>query len=94
MRARDRTRVLVLRSTLGAIADAEAVPNDARPNIPGRRETTEAARRELSDADIEAVIVGEIAELRADAQLYRERGDAQRHADLERRVELLAAYLA
>src|SRR6476469_8729347 len=92
IKARDRARVGVLRSTLGAISNAEAVPSAARPNIPGRNETTEVARRELSDADSEAVIVREIAELRADAQLYRERADTASLADLETRIEILARY--
>jgi uncharacterized protein YqeY len=93
MKARDRLRVGVLRATLGAIANAEAVPSDARPNIPGRSEPTEVARRELTDADIEAVVGREVAELRADAQLYRERADTAPLADLETRIGILASYL-
>jgi uncharacterized protein YqeY len=94
MKARDRMRIGVLRATLGAISNAEAVPSDAQPNIPGRREPTEVARRELSDADIEAVVGREVAELRADTQLYRERADTGPLEDLEARIEVLVSYLS
>jgi uncharacterized protein YqeY len=93
MKARDRLRVDVLRTTLGAIANAEAVPSDARPNVPGRDEPTEVARRELREADVVAVVEGEVAELQADAGLHRARGDGAPLADLEARITILTAYL-
>jgi hypothetical protein len=93
MKSRDRLRVSVLRSTLGAIGNAEAVPSDARPNVSGRDEPTEVARRELSEADVRAVVAREVAELRADAAGHRERDDAGPAADLDARIAILAGYL-
>src|SRR5689334_23604524 len=81
MKARDRVRTSVLRATLGAIANAEAVPSDARPNVAGRDDPTEVDRRELTEADVVAVVTRERAELAADAALHRERGDAEPLAD-------------
>jgi uncharacterized protein YqeY len=93
MKARDRVTVGVLRATLGAIANAEAVPSDARPNVPGRNEPTEVDRRELTEADVVAVVTRERKELESDAALHRERGDAEPLADLEERIALLDGYL-
>src|SRR3954469_10036691 len=93
MKAGDRVRMSVLRATLGAIANAEAVPADARPNLPGGNETTEVDRRELTEADVDAVITRERAELEADAALHRARGDAEPLADLEARIAVLDRYL-
>jgi uncharacterized protein YqeY len=93
MKARDRVTVGVLRATLGAIANAEAVPSDARPNVPGRHEPTEVPRRELGEADVAAVIEREIAEMEADARIHREHAAAGPQADLEARIAILTAYL-
>jgi len=93
MKARDRLTVGVLRATLGAIANAEAVPSDARPNVGGRQEPTEVARRELSEADIAAVVEREVAELEADARVYRARANEGPLADLEARIAILTTYL-
>src|SRR4051812_7910150 len=92
MKARERVRMSVLRATLGAIANAEAVPSDARPNVSGD-ETTEVNRRELTEADVVAVITRERTELEADAALYRTRGDTEPLADLEARIAVLDHYL-
>ena len=94
MKAGDRVRVGVLRATLGAIANAEAVPSEARPNIPGRNEITEVARRELRETDVVAVVQREVAELQADAHLHRERANEEPLADLDARIAILTAYLA
>jgi uncharacterized protein YqeY len=93
MKARDRVRMSVLRATLGAIANAEAVPSDARPNVPGGDETTEVDRRDLTEADVVAVVTRERTELEGDAALHRERGDAEPLADLEARIAVLNDYL-
>jgi hypothetical protein len=96
MKARDKVRVGVLRATLGAIANGEAVPTDAPPNVPGRPEAgaTEVPRRDLDEGAVRAIIAGEIAELGRDADVFRDRGDAAPLADLEARIEILRAYLA
>ena len=93
MKARDRLRTSVLRATLGAIGNAEAVPSDARPNVVGRDEPTEVDRRQLTEADVVAVVARERAELAADAARHRARGDAEPLADLEDRIAVLDGYL-
>jgi uncharacterized protein YqeY len=93
MKARDVRRVSVLRAALGAVANAEAVPSDARPNVSGADVGTEVARRELTEADVVAVVAREVAELRADAALHRELGRADALTDLEARITILDAYL-
>jgi uncharacterized protein YqeY len=93
MKARDRTRVSVLRSTLGAIANAEAVPATDRPNVVGRDLPTEVERRVLTAADVSAVVMRELDELERDAELHRTRGDAEALADLEARIGILAVYV-
>jgi uncharacterized protein YqeY len=93
MKARDRTRVSVLRATLGAIDNAEAVASDDRPNLPGGNAATEVDRRELTEPDVAGVVAHEAAELRADAALHRARGDASPLADLEARLAILETYL-
>ena len=93
MKARDRLRVSVLRATLGAISNAEAVPSAARPNVDGRDERTEAPRRVLTEADVVAVVTREVAELHTDAAAHRARGDAGPLADLEARIAVLDGYL-
>jgi uncharacterized protein YqeY len=93
MKARDRTRISVLRATLGAIANAEAVPSTDRPNVGGRDLPTEVERRLLTEADVVEVVARELGELRGDAELHRSRGDAGPLADLEARIGILSAYL-
>ena len=93
MKARDRTRISVLWATLGAIANAEAVPSEARPNVYGSNEITEVARRVLTETEVEAIVARELAELRADAQLHHDRANTGPLADLEARIVILAAYL-
>ena len=64
MKARDSSRVAVLRATLGALANAEAVEPLTGPiSLTAAAGTTEVARRELSDAEVRAVIERERSEL-------------------------------
>jgi uncharacterized protein YqeY len=96
MRARDKVAVSALRSTLGALDNAEAVPvgeaelrGTALEQSPVGVGTTEAARRELSESDAEDVVRAEAAErLEAAAQLT-----APAHADRATRLRAEAAVL-
>lgn len=98
MKARDRSAIATIRSALSAIANAEAVPIDHLPRA-GAVEASaigagaaDAPRRELSEADVRAVVEGEVAERRAAADgLVRSHHDraAELQTEADRLQELL-----
>uniref|UniRef100_UPI001891CFAF hypothetical protein n=1 Tax=Catenulispora pinisilvae TaxID=2705253 RepID=UPI001891CFAF len=88
-----------LRATLAAIENAEAV--DAGPARAGAIEAravgigvAEAARRELSEADVAAIVRAEIAEQERAAEVYEGSGHAEKAAELRAAATTLAAFLA
>ncbi|MFJ3581187.1 hypothetical protein ACIPPS_02970 [Streptomyces sp. NPDC090127] len=96
MRARDKAAVSALRATLAALDNAEAVPVDeaalrgvALEHAPVGVGTTEAARRELSEREVEDVVRAEAAE-RLDVA---EGLTAPAHADRAARLRAEAAVL-
>jgi hypothetical protein len=91
MRAGDRLRTDVLRTTLAAVANAEAVPTTARPNVSGRDEVTEVERWNLDEAAVAEIVRREIDELRAEIARRRERGVPA--GDLGERVVVLGRYV-
>jgi len=94
MKERDPSRVAVLRATLGALANAEAVDAPSGPvSLTARAGSTEVARRELSDDDIRAVIERERAELLAAADERDALGLPDDAADLRGQAAVLTAYL-
>jgi uncharacterized protein YqeY len=99
MKARDRATAATLRSTLAAIDNAEAV--DAGTARAGAIETSpvgigvaEAARRELTESDIAAIVEAEIAERQHAAQVYEESGHSDKAAELRAAAATLAGFLA
>ena len=91
MKERDRTALSAYRHALAAIDNAEAVvPAGGIPSAGAVEHAAtglgaaEVARRELSHADVRAVVEGEIAEHRHAAQTFAahgsERADAHRRA--------------
>lgn len=96
MRARDKVAVSALRATLAALDNAEAVPVDeaamrglALEQSPVGAGATEAARRELSECSVVAIVRAEATErLEAAAQLT-----APTHADRVARLQAEAAVL-
>lgn len=68
MRARDPVAVTVLRSALSAVANAEAVAIDTMPragaaeSAPVGAGAADAPRRELTEHDVRAVVLAELAE--------------------------------
>ena len=68
MRARDRVAVAALRSALAAVANAEAVHIDTLPRAGAVEHaqvgagSADAPRRELTEDDVRAVVVAEVAE--------------------------------
>jgi uncharacterized protein YqeY len=88
MKAKDETRVKVLRAAMAALGNAEAVDPRSAP-----KGATEVARKELTDADVRDVIVAEQAELDAAAADLRANGRPDEAQHLEHRRSILDAYL-
>lgn len=98
--ARRGDDVTVLRETLAAIDNAEAPPAVTGPLSDGAFAgstagvgATEVVRRELSPADVAAVVTREIAERRAAADTYTAHGRTGDAARLTAQAELLASLL-
>jgi uncharacterized protein YqeY len=98
MRDRDPVATVALRSALGALGNATAVPVAGAASggdeffagsAPGAG-AAEAPRRELTEAEARAVVAGEIAERRAAAEQYGASPAADR---LRAEAGVLAAYL-
>jgi len=92
LRARDKSAVAVLRTTLGAIANAEAVD----PSQPTSRVglLADVERRLLTEADVLAIVGAERAELQVAIEEMTSLDQADSAADLTRRAAVLDTYLA
>jgi uncharacterized protein YqeY len=99
MRARDTVAASALRSALGAIGNAEAIP---APEAPVRGANSvhiagaavglgagEAQRRGLSEAEIKKILRAEIEERLAAAADYERAGHGDRAARLRREAQAL-----
>jgi uncharacterized protein YqeY len=93
LKRRDTETVAVLRTTLGAIGNAEAVPLASSQSWPVVG-PTEVARRQLSEDDLARVIRSEVEEREAAAGLYREGGQHAIADRLHAGARLLAGYLS
>lgn len=101
MKARDTAAVAALRSTLGAIDNAEAVAPAAGPApdespIAGASVgvgSSEVARRELSEADVTAIVADEVRGLRAAAAEYTAAGRPEHAADVAHQATLLERFV-
>ncbi|GHH59809.1 hypothetical protein GCM10018781_03680 [Kitasatospora indigofera] len=96
MRARDKAAVSALRTALAAVDNAEAVPVDeaatrgrALEHSPVGAGATEAARRELTESDVVAVVRAEAAERLAAAAGLTEPAHADRVARLRAEARVL-----
>jgi uncharacterized protein YqeY len=89
IRARDPLTTSTLRAALGALANAEAVDPATMPTG-----TTEVPRRELTAADIAAVLRQELSELQGALDACRRHGRAAEAAELRQRRAILEGYLA
>ena len=94
MKARDSTRVAVLRAALAAIANAEAVASDGAVSLTAPAGSTEVARRELSEVDVRLIVERERAELRGAADERERLGRGDDAAELRAQAEVLEVYLA
>ena len=88
MKAKDETRLKVLRATLAALGNAEAVDPSTVP-----AGQTEVARRELTDDDVRHVIVSEQAELEAAAAELDAHGREDEAKALRQRRAMLDRYV-
>ncbi|GAA1522047.1 hypothetical protein [Nocardioides humi] len=103
LRSRDLPRTKVLRTVLSVIANAEAVPLAEDPGAGPAGEgpiagaavglgAAEAARRELTDAEVRDLVVGERDELLAAAAQVGDHAP-DRADELRAAAALLASYL-
>lgn len=102
MKARDRAAISVLRSTLGAIDNAEAVDPVAPTGAAGSEVIGGAVvghgagdvpRGVLSEADVVAIVTAEIAEQIEAADTYEAAGRPDRAEPLRAGAEVLRAVL-
>ena len=94
---RDQPAVEALRAALGAVANAEAVPAEERAvaDAPmGERGLgrAEAARLELSEDEVRAVVRREAEELAATAATYRDHDEHAAADELDLRRSALAPF--
>jgi uncharacterized protein YqeY len=97
MKARDRVAVGVLRSTLAAIENAEAVvPAEglAIEQSPLGVGAAEAERRILSPDDVTRIVRDEVASRESAADDYDRVGHPERAGQLRDEARFLAAFLA
>jgi uncharacterized protein YqeY len=101
MKARDHVAVSALRSTLAALDNAEAVDRPAttgrNPGIeqsPVGAGATEVERRVLTQAQVERLVHGEVAEREAAAGEYDRAGRTERAEQLRGQARVIAAQLA
>jgi len=90
LKAGDRPRASALRIGLAAVANAEAV--DAAGPTVATGLGGDVARRDLSEAEVAAVLAAERDDLRDQAAALRARGRPEAD-DLDERAAVLAAYL-
>lgn len=93
IKARDAAMVSILRTTLAAIANAEAVDSSSSRPAAGVF-GAEVARRDLSDDDVREIVAWEHKAVEAAADEMRRLGQGAAAAELARKAEILEAYLA
>ena len=94
MKDRDSSTVAVLRATLGALANAEAVTAPTGPvSFTAAAGATEAARRELTDDDVRAIVERERDELLVAADERASLGLPDDASALRVQAALLERYL-
>lgn len=102
MKDRDRLAASAIRSGLGAIDNAEAVPNEPASYADGDSPiagavvglgATEAARRELTVEDVHEVLRTEVTERREAAVEIEAGGRPDRAADLRHEATVLERFL-
>jgi uncharacterized protein len=101
MKGRDSTAIAALRTTLGAIDDAEAVDTPERPMTTGGSiggsvvglGAGEAPRRELSEGQIRDIVQGEVADRESAAADFERLGRHEAAAPQRTESTVLIALL-
>lgn len=95
MKARDSLAVTTLRSVLGAIDNAEAIPvTEAKfPVEPVVGKSNEAPRKILTTDDIRRILEHEVAERRAASAQYARLGQQTEAERLQKTAGLIEGYL-
>jgi len=105
LNTRDVVAAFAVRSALGAIGNAEAVPASEGSATPVRTASayvaqatagagaTEARRRQLSPAELRAIVEAEISERQTAAGQYEQAGQADRAGTLRREAQVLQTVL-
>ena len=98
LKQRDAPLAAVLRATLAALDNAEAVPIQDHDHGSLALEQTpigvgarEATRRELSDEDVERLVRAEMEERQSAARVYERAGEHERARRLRHEVDWLTA---
>ena len=91
LRGRDQPAVRAIRTLMSAVANAEAPSIDDAP-LEVRGELVEHARRELTDADVASIVAHQIADRTATIATYRANGRDDAADELQREIDVLAAY--
>jgi uncharacterized protein YqeY len=91
MKGRDAPRIKVLRTTLAAIENAEAVEGVA--SVDGVAGYADVARRVLGDEEVLAILRREVDEWTEGVAEYRRIGQEVRADALQRELEILQGYL-
>ncbi len=89
----DATTVSALRTTLAALANAEAPPAPAVSSLEAPRHRPDVARLELSEGDLRAIVATEIADRRDTMAIYARHHRRDEAAELARQIEVLESYL-
>jgi uncharacterized protein YqeY len=89
MQAREQVTVSVLRSTLAAVANAEAVDPATAD-----RHATEVERTHLTEDDVRAIVTTERDELRTAAAEMSSLGQTSKAGELTEQAAILDRYLA
>jgi uncharacterized protein YqeY len=101
LRSRDMVAAAAIRSALGAIGNAEAVPPGGSPVRPVGSQhiagaglgAAEVPRRALTEDDVAAIVAAEVTERQSAADQYQRLGREDQAALLRREVAILVALL-
>ena len=85
------TRVKLLRTTMSAIQNAEAV--DGAASVEGVVGYGDVQRRTLTDDDVNEIILREVEEFERSLAEYRQIGQTERARGLQMELEVLRGYL-
>lgn len=95
MRERDRPAVRAIRTALGAIANAEAVPAPAHLESPlgSVGLSRDVPRRELAAGDVREILRAEVHERRSALADYERHGGCDQADELRAELRVLARYV-